>query len=78
MQHESCEWLEEGEHKVQLRAQLKEGLWYLDILDQDGNRTLWEDGFASQPDALAEGRAAVKEAGVAFFIGNLDDAGASE
>lgn len=75
-EQEISEWLGDGERKVQIRAQLQEGLWYLDILDKDNNRTLWEDGFSNQQEALAEGRAAVEEAGVDYFIGDPDELGA--
>lgn len=42
--------------------------WALEIDDLAGNRTVWEDGFATSEAALAEGFDAIAEQGVAFFI----------
>jgi hypothetical protein len=46
--------------------------WWLQLVDKDGNNTVWEDPFASSDDALAEGRSAIKEEGIATFIGNWE------
>ena len=44
--------------------------WTLEIDDLAGNRTVWEDCFATSDSALSEGLDAITEQGVVFFIGN--------
>lgn len=50
----------------------KDGKWWLKLVDQDSNNTVWEDPFETSEEALAEGRSAIKEEGIATFIGNWD------
>jgi len=47
-----------------------EGGWLLEIVDEGNNSTMWEDSFDSDDDALAEALAAIKDHGIASFIGS--------
>jgi hypothetical protein len=46
-----------------------DGGWLMKIVDQFGNSTNWEDIFASEQDALDEAKDALKQEGIALFIG---------
>jgi len=46
--------------------------WILEIVDQDNNSTLWEDQFEQEDDALAEALDALKEEGIASFVGSAE------
>lgn len=43
--------------------------WQLDIVDEFGNRTVWEDPFATDAEALAEAEATIREEGIDVLIG---------
>lgn len=46
-----------------------EGGWVLEIVDEGNNSTMWEDEFASDEEALAEAKAAIRDDGIDAFIG---------
>jgi hypothetical protein len=50
----------------------EDGKWWLQLVDKDSNNTVWEDPFNTSADALAEGRSAIKEEGIATFVGSWD------
>jgi hypothetical protein len=50
----------------------KDGEWWLKLVDKDSNNTVWEDSFETSDEAFAEGRSAIKEEGIATFIGSWD------
>jgi hypothetical protein len=50
-----------------------EGGWLLEIVDANNNSTVWEDSFESDQEALDEALDALKEEGVATFIGPLEE-----
>ena len=45
------------------------GRWILEVVDQFGNSTVWDDQFASDEDALAELHRTLDEEGIASLIG---------
>ena len=42
--------------------------WTLEILDESGNTTIWDDRFATEEDALAEAIAAITMEGIQSFV----------
>ena len=49
--------------------------WTLEILDENGNTTIWDDKFATEEDALAEAIASIRTEGIWSFVhdGNEED-----
>lgn len=61
--------ISEGELGVNIILDKADNGWQMMIVDDEGIATQWEDSFNSQDDALAEGKAAIAEQGIRFFIG---------
>ena len=45
------------------------GGWILDVVDEFGNSTVWDDEFDTDAAALDEAKAAIDEEGIDAFIG---------
>ncbi|GMG88764.1 hypothetical protein [Biformimicrobium ophioploci] len=45
------------------------GKWILEIVDEHGNSTVWDDQFSTEQDALNEAISAVEQEGIDCFIG---------
>jgi uncharacterized protein len=50
-----------------------EGGWLLELVDEYGNSTCWEDAFATAELAFEEAARAVDEEGIEAFIGVGED-----
>jgi hypothetical protein len=46
------------------------GGWLLEIIDDHGNSTCWDDSFAGEQAALDEGVRAIEEEGIGAFVGS--------
>ncbi len=67
------ETISQGEHTVHLQVLRDDNnKWWLQPVDEQGNNTVWEDAFNSAEEALSEGRTAIKEEGIAMFVGSWD------
>ncbi|WP_198024073.1 hypothetical protein [Pseudidiomarina salinarum] len=55
-----------------------EGGWILEIVDEGNNSTMWEDEFASDEEALAEAKTAIREDGIDAYIGAHGQSGKGE
>ena len=49
--------------------------WVLEMLDEYGNSTVWDDKFKSELAALEEAKNAILEEGIVNFIGPADGKG---
>ena len=49
--------------------------WSLEIVDENGNSTVWDDLFASDKDAITEAKKAILEETTEAFIGPADGKG---
>ncbi len=49
--------------------------WWLEIVDEKGNSTVWDDVFASDKDAISEAKKAILEESTEAFIGPADGKG---
>ncbi|MCO1333191.1 hypothetical protein MO867_02450 [Microbulbifer sp. OS29] len=68
----------EGEVSVQIDIyEDGEGSWLLEIVDSSNNSTVWEDAFDSEKEALEEALDALKEEGIATFVGPVQEADGS-
>ena len=45
------------------------GDWNLEIVDEFGNSTVWDDQFASDEEALNEAKATIRDEGIDALIG---------
>ena len=43
--------------------------WILEVVDEHGNSTVWDNQFASDEEALNEVKATIKEEGIGSLIG---------
>jgi hypothetical protein len=46
--------------------------WQLEVVDQKGTSTVWEDLFATEQDALNEAFQTIASEGIASFLGDPD------
>ncbi|MBV8191484.1 MAG: hypothetical protein JO339_29885 [Alphaproteobacteria bacterium] len=46
--------------------------WQLEVVDQKGTSTVWEDLFATEQDALNEAFQSIASEGIASFLGDPD------
>ncbi|GMG86373.1 hypothetical protein [Biformimicrobium ophioploci] len=46
-----------------------EGQWILELVDEQGNSTVWDEQFLTEQDALNEALDAVEQEGIDCFIG---------
>ena len=69
--------LSSGGHTVNIAIFRLEGEkeWVLEIVDEYGNSTVWDDTFKSDSAALDEAKKAVIEEGITTFIGPEDGKG---
>jgi len=51
---------------------LDDSAWTLEIVDEIGNSTVWDDQFATDSEALSEARKAIQEEKITTFIGPSD------
>ena len=58
---------------VLIYRHLGETEWTLEILDQNGNTTIWDDKFATEEDALAEANTAINTEGIWSFVHEDDE-----
>jgi len=64
----------EGEVSVQIDIyEDGEGGWLLEIVDESNNSTVWEDSFETEKEALDEAMDALREEGIATFIGPVQE-----
>ena len=54
-----------------------EGGWLLEIVDESGNSTVWEDSFDTEQEALEEALEALRDEGIETFVGPVQEAGES-
>lgn len=54
------------------------GTWILEIEDEYGNSTVWDDRFDSDTAALSEAKNAIAEEGIASFVGPEDSKSGSQ
>lgn len=47
------------------------GAWLLEVVDEFGNSTCWEDPFPTDQEALDEARNTIRDEGVAFDLGAM-------
>lgn len=47
-----------------------DGGWLLEVVDEFGNSTVWDDPFPTDQEALAEVLATVDEEGIAVLVGH--------
>lgn len=52
-----------------------DGGWLLEIVDDNDNSTVWEDVFETEQEALDEALEALREEGIAAFMGPVTEAG---
>ena len=57
---------------VQIYRLQGEDLWVLEIEDQFGNSTVWDDQFATDSEALTEAKKAILEETANAFVGPAD------
>ena len=48
------------------------GKWILELVDEHGNSTVWDDLFETDKSALSEAKKAILEEGIETFIGAED------
>ncbi len=66
-----CQPLESEGHTVRIEIYGDgEGGWLLEVLDEYGNSTVWDDPFPTDQEALAEALATVEEEGIAVLVGH--------
>lgn len=46
--------------------------WHLEVVDEFGNSTVWEDQFPTDAEALEEVRATIKIEGIGALIGDAE------
>lgn len=63
-----------GDHTVEIQIYRLEGgkLWTLEIEDEFGNSTVWDDEFESDELALSEAKEAILSETINSFIGPAD------
>lgn len=67
-----CQELSDGNKKVQVDIYRGNGSdWYLEVVDQFGNSTVWDDQFPTDEAALIEIKATIQEEGIDSLIGEL-------
>jgi len=65
-----CQELSDGNKKVQVDIYRGNGSdWYLEVVDQFGNSTVWDDQFPTDEAALIEVKATIQEEGIDSLIG---------
>ena len=42
--------------------------WFLEVVDQEGGSTVWDDRFATEEEALAEALQTIETEGIACFL----------
>ncbi|HBD9439195.1 TPA: hypothetical protein ACWM1T_001776 [Legionella pneumophila] len=69
--------LSSGGHTVNITIMRLEGdeEWTLEVVDEYGNSTVWDDTFKSDTAALTEAKKAILEEGITTFIGSEDSKG---
>lgn len=64
----------EGDVSVQIDIyEDGEGSWLLEIVDENKNSTVWEDSFDTEKEALDEAMDALREEGIATFVGSVQE-----
>lgn len=65
-----CQDLSDQGKTVRVEIYRGEGSgWQLEVVDEFGNHTVWEDPFPTDAGALAEAKATIKEEGIDVLIG---------
>lgn len=68
-----CQSISSGGRTVKIEIYQDEpGAWILEIEDEYGNSTVWDDRFDSDAAALTEAKSAISEDGITSFIGPED------
>ena len=44
--------------------------WHLEVVDEFGNSTVWDDQFPTDQEALDEAKATIKDEGISSLIGS--------
>jgi uncharacterized protein len=66
-----------GGHEVSIEIYRLEGEknWWLELVDEFGNSTVWDDPFKTESAALIEAKKAILEEKISSFIGPEDGKG---
>jgi len=65
-----CQALSENGKTVQVEIYRgRDSDWHLEVVDESGNSTVWDDRFPTDDEALKELIAAIQEEGIDAFIG---------
>jgi uncharacterized protein len=64
--------------KIEIYRLTDEKLWTLEVVDEFGNSTVWDDGFITDSAALTEAKKAILEEKITHFIGPKDGKGDGE
>ena len=68
-----CQEISSGGKTAQVDIYKDEnGKWILELQDEHGNSTVWEDRFETDISALTEAKKAILEEGISTFIGPED------
>jgi hypothetical protein len=65
-----CQDLTDGEKAVRVEIYRGGGSgWHLEVVDEFGNSTVWEDQFSTDVAALEEAKSAIRDEGITALIG---------
>lgn len=65
-----CQDLSDGRKTIRVEIYRGNGSdWYLEVVDQFGNSTVWDDQFTTDTAALAEVKSTIQEEGIDSLIG---------
>lgn len=68
-----CQKYTEGNQSVEIDIyRTEDSGWILEIVDEGNNSTVWEDPFETDQDALDEALDALKQEGIAAFVGSFE------
>jgi len=69
-----CQEIQSGGNKFSIQIYRIEGTkdWSLEIVDQYGNSSVWEDLFASDSAAITEAKKSILEESSSTFVGPSD------
>ena len=69
-----CQSMTHDGHTIQVEIyKSTSSRWILEVVDELGNSTVWEDQFASDGEALNELHRTIQEEGIASMVGPVAD-----